>query len=141
MIETKNTDDLVTFDVDGNTTMFEVRSPSGIGSARVAANEGNFTAPSAVRFYLGGLENMTLVYGDVVQTLSVSSGDPELIMRSIQIGSGPPQDVQPDSPDWMDVHQGADPLTQEPYYVVSLPAALIEAGASEFEISWIDFYR
>lgn len=141
VINTRNDTDQVTVVFEGETTLFEVGSPSGIGGAQIAVIDGKLSDPTAIRLFLGGLENFTLLFEDVILTLSVSSTDPELILRSVQINNGSPQEVQPDSPYWMEVNQDKDSVNQEPSFVVSLPAAMFQSGTTVFEISWIDYFR
>jgi hypothetical protein len=139
--EISSSSDQVEIVFDNNVPFFEVHSPSGIGSTRVVATQTPIKGPLGVRLYLAGLENLTLVYDKVILTMSVSSADPELITRSMQIGSVTDQDISQDSPYWMDVQQSISSVNQEPYFAVSLPDALFQSGATEFELSWIDFYR
>ncbi len=139
--EISSSSDQVEIVFNDNVPFFEVHSPSGIGSARVVVKQTPINGPLGVRLYLAGLENLTLVYDEVILTLSISSADPELITRSMQIGATNQQDITQDSPYWMDVQQAISSVNQEPYFAVSLPDALFQSGATEFELSWIDFYR
>ncbi len=133
--------DRMTVTADADRTIFDVWSPSGIGSAGVRLAAGDMPPSVVMRFHLRGLEQMTFSYGDTIVTLSVPSGGDAPVLQSV-LQAGQEQSIGPESPYWMEVVQmepsdGSD----GGYFQVTAPQAFSTSPATNFTMGWIDFYR
>ena len=132
----------------GNTAVFDITSPTGIGGATVQLSSGEWMSAITLRFHLNGLEEMTLTYGEPTAetaattiNLNISSTDSQ-VYQSINDTL-----IDEDSPYWLDVSllnedgsAGQVPL-QNGTIEVTLPSDFHTQNPNSFHISWIDFYR
>ncbi|MCP4356502.1 MAG: hypothetical protein GY796_00595 [Chloroflexi bacterium] len=144
-ITPKSEGDRVEMEVDGETTVFNIYSQTGIGSADIERITGSWPPTIISRFHLNGLEEMRLVVGDTAVTLNLSSSGGRSSQTLTQ--NGVTSTITPDNPYWMDVtisnadgSPGTVPL-KEGTIDVSLPPALFDKSPDSFSLNWIDFYR
>ena len=117
------------------TLWIEIESPSGIGAADVTWAVAP-TTPVMLRLHLGGLEELSLVNGDVATSVSVSSSTPHIVTQSTHDKPGDqPQQIAEGDPGWLNV-SGADG-----YFDIALSDPRLTQPGAPLEIRWIDFYR
>lgn len=116
-------------------------SESGIGGAGFSLTAGAMPQSIFFHLHLRGLEHMTFAYGDTVVSLSVpSDANRPAMQRATVDGSEMP--VTPQSPYWMDVTRvEPEAGAAGSYFQVTAPQAFFDTAATEFRITWIDFYR
>jgi len=130
---------LVTVGVDG--AIFDVWSETGIGGASASLAAGEMPQSILFRLHLRGLEQMTIAYNDTVVSLSVPSGGDRPVLQGVTV-DGDEMPVTPQSPHWMDVTRvESEAGAAGGYFQVTAPQAFFAAAATEFRITWIDFYR
>lgn len=141
VITTEGAGTKVAVQLSGDTAVFDITSPSGIGGANVQLSSGEWRRTMRLRFHLSGLEEMVLTYGDTAVTLNISSTDSQ-VRQSV---NDAPIDNR--SPYWMDVslknedgRAGQIPL-QNGTIEVTLPRDFHSQNPNSFHVSWIDFYR
>jgi hypothetical protein len=130
----------------GETTLIDVRSQSGIGSGTVELVSGAPPQNIVVRLYLKGLEQFRLSYDGTVVTASVTGNDIDSLIESATLSEGGERPITPDSPLWLDIRTGSSqatpqiPLDQK-HFEIRLPKDLLHDGRRSFSIRWIDFFR
>ena len=136
----------LTVSAQGETTLIDVRSQSGMGSATVELVSGEPPQNIVLRLHLQGLEQFRLLYDGTVVTASVAGNDIGSILESATLSEGGERPLTPDSPLWLDIRivsgQAAPqiPLGQR-HFEIRLPKDLLHDGRRSFSIRWIDFYR
>ncbi len=132
-IETKKPEDRVEVESVNGTTTFTVTSPSGIGSAKIRPDVGQWPGEVVLRLRLKGLESLTVSNGNVTLAASVSSHDGG---QGIVLKHGDEEKtLGKDDPYWTEVRaRGKE-------FELKLPAALFRDKAEPVTVSWIDFYR
>jgi hypothetical protein len=136
----------LTVSAAGETTLIDVHSQSGIGSASVELVSGVPPRNIVLRLHLQGLEQFRLSYDGTVVTASVAGNDIDSLTESATLSEGGERPITPDSPLWLDVRivsgQAAPqtPLDQR-HFEIRLPKDLLHDGRRSFSIRWIDFYR
>lgn len=144
-ISTENPADTVTASVIANNVTFDLTSPSGIGKAQFKRAGGSIPKRIDFRIHTKGLENFTLLDASRQYQVNVPSGggvvQSFMGLRDGELGEHP---LLSDEPFYMKTEIFASnktiPLT-DGYFQVTAPQSLIDAGARDFSISWIDFYR
>lgn len=133
--------DRVVLTADNGQLTADVWSESGIGGASFSLTAGALPQSISFRLHLRGLEQMTLAYADTVVSLSVPSGGNRPVLQVATVG-GSEMPVASRSPYWMDVTRvESEAGAAGGYYQVTPPQAFFPAAATEFRITWIDFYR
>jgi len=138
--------DELTLSVEGQATVIDVHSRSGIGSAVIKLVSGPSPENVVVRLHLKGLEEFRLSYAEATITASVSSGDRRSVFQRVAWPDGGERPVTRDSPFWLDVQIVSDqvppriPLEQG-YFEITLPRSFLREEQRSFSIQWIDFYR
>lgn len=136
----------LTVSAQGETTVIELHSQSGIGSATVELVSGALPQNIVLRLHLQGLEQFRLLYDGTEVTTSVASSDISNIIESVTSTEGGEHSITPDSPLWLGIRvvSGEDsphiPLDQG-YFEITLPKDFLHDGRRSFSIRWIDFYR
>jgi hypothetical protein len=136
----------LTENAQGETTLIEVHSQSGMGSATVELVSGEPPKNIVLQLHLQGLEQFRLLYDGMVVTASVSGNDMGNVIESATSTEGGEHSIEPDSPLWLDIRvvSGKDtphiPLDQG-YFEIALPKNFLNDGRHSFSIQWIDFYR
>lgn len=141
MVETQGTGDRVDTLSETGQVVFSVFSTSGIGSARISVL-GEWPPQIVLRFYLEALENLRLEYTGTQIQLSVPVSQPDMTLRSLTLSGGSETPiVERSSPYWMPVSLQDTGQSEGTYYEVLLPSDFYDSQATEFNFSWIDFYR
>ncbi len=136
----------LTVSAQGETTLIDLRSQSGIGSATVELVSGEPPQNIVLRLHLQGLEQFRLLYDGTVVTASVSGNDIGNLVESATLSEGGERPITPGSPLWLDIQivssQAAPqtPLDQR-HFEIRLPKDLLHDGRRSFSIRWIDFFR
>jgi hypothetical protein len=141
VITTEGEQTKVMMQPQGDTAVFDITSPTGIGGANVQLSSGEWLPHIVLRFHLNGLEEMTLMYGDTAVTVNVSSTDSQIY----QSANGETIDVH--SPYWTavslkneDGSAGQIPL-ENGTIEVTLPSDFHTQNPAGFHINWVDFFR
>lgn len=95
-------------------------------------------------FQLKGLEELTLMWGDVRVLAHVSSIDGS-VREELASGPGETVPINDASSYWMPLRIEADTPARFPLasgqFVVDAPKAFLDEAPKEFSLTWIDFYR
>ena len=143
LVSTKNSEDQVNVQYEDAAVIFDVHSPSGIGTAAIALESGAFPETIRVRLHLQGLENFRLTSEQDSIEASISSSDPGQVKIRSSDSEAP---ILPLNPLWIEIEvvsSGVEktiPL-KDGYFEVTLPKGFIQRSGASFEIEWIDFYR
>lgn len=148
VITTEGVQTKVVMQLEGDTAVFDITSPTGIGGANVQLSSGEWRPTVVLRFHLNGLEEMTFTYGEPTPEAAATTITVNISSTSSQVNqsaNGVP--INQDSPFWMDVAllnedgvTGQIPL-QNGMIEVTLPPDFHTQDPSGFHLSWIDFYR
>jgi hypothetical protein len=126
--------DRITYTVQATRVQFDVYSASGIGDAHITQTGGDAPRSIVLYMHLRALEHFRFSFGDQTVEIEILTTGAHALRES----------VPPDSPLYMPVkifsRDNAYPI-QEGYIQIELPPAYFDAGAREFTIEWIDFYR
>ena len=129
-------------------TLIDVQSPTGIGSARFELEEGDMPARLVVRLHLGGLEDFRISSSSGETTIAASFSTSEVFNRYNQriILSGREFPITPLHPLWLEMRVVSEEAARsvplkEGYFEITLPAKFLEEAVGSFEMRWIDFYR
>lgn len=146
LITAQGLENKVVMVLEENTAVFNIRSETGIGSANVLLQSGRWPSQVILRFYLSGLEELTVTYGDAILTLNISSTEANQIIQAVT-RSGSTEPIDSDSPYWMDVSvldAAGNPATipvTDGAIEVSLPPDFFSQDVDSFALNWVDFYR
>ena len=135
IVITKNPDDRVGIQYENGTSLIDIQSPTGIGSAAFELESGNMPGNMILRLHLKGLEQFRLSSAQDRIAASSSGGDPGKVESQTLLSSGTESPLLPGNPLWMDIQ------LEEDYFEVIVPQEFIRNAGKTFEIEWIDFYR
>ena len=142
----KNQDDQINIQQENGTTIVDIHSPTGIGSANFELESGTMPEELVLRLHLTGLEEFRLVSDQTTIAASGSSGDMFNVTDQSVIAAGNEYVITPIDPLWTKVEvisgqaEKAVPL-KEGYFEITIPKEFIRRAGSSFEIQWIDFFR
>jgi hypothetical protein len=146
-ITTRRKDDAVEVQADKDKTVFDVKSPFGIGQAVIERQDENWPKAVVPRLYLKGLENFRAENGRVRLDAAVSIQEGRTKVRMWQDGKEEAL-LDEKSPFWMEIRMvGGDgkPAKEIPlkdgYFEMTLPQAFFEGSPKSITLNWIDFYR
>jgi hypothetical protein len=136
-VSTQKAEDVVTVEIGeaGQTAVFDITSPSGIGGAEVELLSGAWPGEIRLRYHLPGLEEMRFAYDEVQVTASVSSTGTGEVRQAVSLAGQPAQPITAVSPYWMPYQR------QSNAFEFQLPADFYQAAPAAFSLNWIDFYR
>ena len=138
--------DSIDVKVDKDRTLFDVKSPFGIGRASIDRSKSEWPSVVTVRLRLKGLEHFEIVAGTRKLEAAVGVRNGRLEIRTWKDGdeSHLLNDMSPHWPRISVVDRGqpakAIPLT-DGWFDIELPRALFEGNPPSIAVSWIDFYR
>ena len=132
IVITKNPDDQVGLKYQNGTSLIDIQSPTGIGSAAFELESGTMPGNMILRLHLKGLEEFRIQSAKDQISASLSSGE---IENQTILSSGTESPLLPGHPLWMEIQPGED------YFEVTIPQEFIRNAGKTFEIEWIDFYR
>ena len=146
-ITTKRADAAVEVQGDKDQTVFDVKSPFGIGHAVIERVGDEWPKAVVLRLHLNGLESFRASTGKVTLDAAVSSQNDGQRVRVWKDGKeDAPLDEK--SPFWMGIRMVGDdgkPAKEIPlkdgYFEVALPQAFFEGNPKSITLNWIDFYR
>jgi hypothetical protein len=127
------------------TALFDIESPTGIGSATFELESGSMPETIVFRLHLKGLEEFRLRSAQTDIGASVSSSNKPVISQRI-ISSDSETTLLPGQPFWMSIDIVSDqqeqsiPLEQG-YFDITAPREFIQNAGKTFQVEWIDFYR
>jgi hypothetical protein len=136
----------LTVSAAGETTLIDVHSQSGIGSATVELVSGEPPQNIVLRLHLQGLEQFRLLYDRTRVTASVAGSDMGGLVESATLSEGEERPITPDSPLWLDIRivsgQAASQITlDQRYFEIRLSKDFLRDARRSFSMRWIDFYR
>lgn len=148
LTETKKAEDRIGVDCAADSVTFDIRSPSGIGSATIRPKSARWPATVVVRLRLAGLEGFAVSNGANTLSGCVPTHDPRT-QRLHLSRAGQEQDVDSKSAYWTEIKavgSGGKPSPEYPlkeggYFEFAVPRALLIEPAKPVVLSWIDFYR
>lgn len=117
-VVTKKEEDQVAVKVEGDTVVYSISSPSGIGGATISPWKG-WPKQVIIRLHLRGLESFTVSNGKIKLSASV-------LKIKILDANGKPLQTLPD---------------EDGYFEITLPKALLQENPKSLTLGWIDFYR
>ncbi len=146
-ITTKRTNDKVEVQIDKNLAVLSIRSPQGIGQAKIERSASRWPQKVTLQMHLKGLESFKIRNGKVKLEVAVSShGIPPQVSQWQNEKSDSLLDRE--NPYWIDLRiLGKDGKsrqtipTDDGYFELRLPAELFKENPDSIEVSWIDFYR
>lgn len=142
----KNQDDQINIYYENGTTVIDIHSPRGIGSAQLKLESGPMPERMVLRLHLKGLEELRLVSNQTIIVASASSSEAFKVANQNVITSVNEYSITPIDPLWVEIEVVSDqtikkiPL-EEGYFEITVPKEFIQASGNSFEIQWIDFYR
>ncbi|HEX3315526.1 MAG TPA: hypothetical protein VHR72_11575 [Gemmataceae bacterium] len=138
--------DSVDVKVDKDRTLFDVKSPFGIGRASIERRKSEWPGVVTVRLRLKGLEHLKIVAGakKLEAAVGVRNGRPEIRAWKDGDENHPLGDKSPYWPMIAVIDRGqpaqTSPLT-DGWFDIELPRALLEGNPASIVVNWIDFYR
>lgn len=144
IIITKNPEDDVSVQIENSTTLIDIQSLTGIGSASFELETGTMPEHMTVRLHLKGLEQFRLL-SDQDQISASFSGSDALNLDQTILSAGTESPLLPGHPLWMEIaivsEAGEKIPLEDGYFEVTVPQEFIQNAGTIFEIEWIDFYR
>jgi hypothetical protein len=145
-VTTKNQEDQIDIWQENSMTIFDIYSPTGIGTANFELESGSMPEKLILRLHLTGLEEFRLLSHQTTIVLSGSSSEVFNSTNQRVIASGNEYSLTPIDPLWtkVEIVSGkADkkiPL-EEGFFEITAPKEFIRSAGNSFEIQWIDFFR
>jgi len=137
------TDTRARFLPDGDTTIFDITSATGIDKATIKRETDEWPKTILVRLHLGGLESFKFHGKNFFVEWSVSSTGDHAATITLVSGKRVAM-ITRDSPFYSEVRivggEKKIPL-KDGYFEVRLPAKLFEGNPEEIKLEWVDFYR
>jgi hypothetical protein len=146
-LKLRKADDLIEFQSKMGTTIFTVKSPSGISQTAIERLDNHWPKVVTLRLYLKGLEGFRASNGKITLNAEVTKQDGKLKTR-LWKDKETSAALNEKSPFWMNIRIiGADgkpsgeiPL-QNGYFELTLPRAFLQGNPKSITIHWIDFHR
>ncbi len=140
-------DDAVTVGGDQDRTVFDVKSPTGIGRAVVERKGDAWPKAVVVRLHLKGLEHFKASNGTVAVGAAATIRDGMVEVRQWKGDNEqtPLADGDPLRMAVRAVDRDGKPAARMPldggHFEVTLPAAMFAGGPRAITLEWVDFYR
>lgn len=148
IVKCRKDDDCVKVSAEGGKTILSVTSKSGIGEATVELKGARWPQQLVLRFYLGGLESLTISCGEQHLSVSVLSHSGNTRLFRLPKGSGEGPQLDKASPYWMEIHtldaEGKPTKGLPPkggWFEMTVPKPLLKDEVKVLKLRWIDFYR
>lgn len=144
-ITTKRNDDKIVATVESDKAVISVRSPVGISLAVIERISEQWPDTVILRLHLKGLEGLKISKGKITLEAAVSTQD-----GTVRLWEDGKEDSTFDSgsPYWTEIRlisKDGKPTNGVPsddgYFEMQLPGALLEGNPKSITINWIDFYR
>jgi hypothetical protein len=127
-------DPRIVFTTSNEMLLIDVTSPTGIGSAAIEKDSGQWPPRIVIRLHLKGLESFKFTYGVKTIDVSVSSQNAQVVREEL-VQDGQTSTLSQGDAYWMNV-------TPNPgYFDIEASADFLKSGENKFMIEWIDFYR
>ncbi len=143
-VAAKNADDQITIQFKDNTSVIEINSPFGIGSATFTLESGVMPERIVARLHLKGLEEFRLISEQAAIAASVSSSEGLKAQSQRKISGNSEQALRSSDALWLDIEIVSNskkiPL-EDGYFEIVFPKEFIQASGDSFEMHWIDFFR
>jgi hypothetical protein len=143
-IRVKNSDDQVSAQYKDNTTIVEIRSPSGIGSTAFTLESGQMPEEIVARLHLKGLEELKLISDQAIVVASIPGSGGLQTQSQRKVTGNTEQALRSSDALWLEIEIVSDskeiPL-EAGYFEIVFPKEFIERSRGLFEIQWIDFFR
>ena len=146
-ILTRKADDRVVVRPEGDSTLFIVTSPSGIGRMTIERVEERWPKFVLVRLNLKGLEGLGVSNGVTSIRGSVSSREGMAHSRLWMEG----EEIRPlpeAHPNWISIRRvnqerksSKGESTSDDYFELAIPPTWFRESPKSISLSWIDFYR
>lgn len=140
----KNSDDQVSVQYRDNTTIIEIKSPSGIGSTAFTLESGQMPEEIVARLHVKGLEEFKLMSDQAIVVASIPSSGGLQTQSQRKVTGNTEQALRSSDALWLDIAIVSDskeiPL-EAGYFEIVFPKEFIERSGGLFEIQWIDFFR
>jgi hypothetical protein len=129
-----------------NSTVIDITSPSGIGSATFELESGSMPETITLQLHLSGLEEIRLSSDRSTIAASIASTGSFEVENQRLIRSGAESALTPADPLWMDIRVVSGESTptlplQQGFFELELPQAFLRETGDSFVIHWVDFYR
>ena len=144
-ITTKRDDDKIEVTERNDKAVIFVHSPVGISQAVIERSDEQWPDTVILRLHLKGLEGLKISKGKITLEAAVSSQD-----GTVRLWEDGKEDSPFDSssPYWTEIRlisKDEKPVKGVPsddgYFEMQLPGALLEGNPKSITINWIDFYR
>ena len=144
-VRTERDDDRIEVTVKNDKAVISVHSPAGISQAIIERNEEKWPDTVTLLLHLKGLEGLKISNGRITLEAAVSSQD-----STVRLWENGKEDspLESGSPSWMEIRllgKDGEPTKGVPsddsYFEMQLPGALLEGNPKSITINWIDFYR
>ena len=134
---------------EGNLTVLDLHSKSGIGQAEISSVDGKWQRPLIIRLHLRGLESLRVNNREFTIATSVLSRPPyRQLCEVFPVAGQKGFPVEEVDPFWIPLRianrkeQGRRVIPlEEGYFEVTLPDVLLEGNPETLFIQWIDFFR
>ena len=131
---------------DGASTIIEILSPRGIGTAWIEVAKKPLVSEAVVRLHTHGLEAFRFTCGGTETVVSLASRPPFAVRETVQSELRPETAITPEDPRWIKVRivpagdaKAVIPLS-DGWFELTLPPGSL-APKTDFRLSWVDFYR
>ena len=145
IVITKNPDDQVGIQYENGTSLIDIQSPTGIGSAAFELDSGPMPETMRLRLHLKGLEELRLTSTQNRISASIPGGEVLNPAHQTLLLSGTETPLLPGHPLWVEIEivseTGKNIPLEEGYFEITVPQEFIQKAGKTFEIEWIDFYR
>lgn len=146
-VTTRKADDTVAVGGDRDRTVFDIRSPSGIGRAVVERTGDAWPTAVVVRLHLKGLENLKVSAGTLAVGAAVGVRDGKVEIRQWQLDRDESPLAAADARRLAIRVLGNDGKTAAGlpldggHVEVTLPVAYFRDNPKSLTVEWVDFYR
>lgn len=144
-ITTKRGDDKIEVTARNDKAVISVHSPVGISQAVIERSDEQWPDTVILRLHLKGLEGLKISNGKITHEAAVSSQDGTVRLWENDKENSPLDSL---SQYWTEIRligKDGKPTKGAPsddgYFEMQLPGALLEGNPKSITINWIDFYR
>ena len=140
-------EDSITVREEGERTIFEVRSPRGIGGATVRRVSSGHPHEIFLRLRLRGLEALRFEYDSTAVVASLPATTTGAVTQEVRAAGEPVRRIESGDPRWIALRPlgadgtAADMPVPDGWIEARAPDDFVRGGGRAFRIRWIDFYR
>ena len=140
--------DAATMAVEKDRLIVQFTSKTGIGGGTLTPAAKKWPATVVFKFYLNGLEQLSVGAGKNTWRLSVSSANPQELLVSLQDEARQERTVRKGEamyPQVRVLNDKGEPVNRREgkggCFEIVMPAALLEGAPDGLTLSWIDYFR